>query len=120
MNSTNSSDALVDSDGDGFNAAREYVAGTAANNGSDYHRLTHVLSSNNAPFVVRFPTKSGRDYQVWYVDTGLKSGSWTLATSNRIAGTGGTMEWVDNGTQTSPHPRNATNRFYRVDVLLPQ
>jgi hypothetical protein len=69
---------------------------------------------------VHFATEASREYNIWYTDSGLMNPAWQLATSNAMSGTGGTLEWVDNGTQTAPHPFSATNRMYKIEVRLPQ
>ncbi|HEY8241601.1 MAG TPA: hypothetical protein VIH35_09145, partial [Kiritimatiellia bacterium] len=118
---TNSSDGAGDSDGDFVNNASEYISGTAPNNGSDYLRASQAVASNaTGTIIVRFPTKSQREYWIWYLNNGLLSPSWLLATSNAIPGTGGTYTWTDDGSQTTPNPIVATNRFYKIHVTLPQ
>ncbi len=120
LNSTNAADGNADTDGDGMKAWQEYVAGTAANNGNEYFDVVDSLRTNSAYVTVRFPTSLQREYRIWYANNGLLAPTWTLATTNPVAGTGGIVEWYDNGTQTSPHPSTMTNRFYRIDVRLPQ
>ena len=70
--------------------------------------------------VVRFPTKLKREYFVSYENTSLLNPSWTTANSNAIAGTGGTVQWLDDGAVTDPDPSQVTNRFYRIRVQLQQ
>jgi len=120
MNATNGADAASDEDGDGLNAYQEYVSGTDATNSADYLHVASTMRTNTTGIGVRFATELAREYNIWYADNGLRNPTWHLATSNAIPGTGGTCEWEDNGTQTSPHPFNATNRTYRIEVQLPQ
>jgi hypothetical protein len=120
MNATNGADAASDEDGDGLNAYQEYVSGTDATNSADYLHVASTMRTNTTAIGVRFATELAREYNIWYADNGLRNPTWHLATSNAIPGTGGTREWEDNGTQTSPHPFNATNRTYRIEVQLPQ
>jgi hypothetical protein len=120
LNSSNGVDFVTDADGDGMDAAEEYIAGTDPGSGSDYLRLSSSSRTNASGISVRFPTEPAREYRIWYADNGLINANWQLATSNTLAGTGGTIEWVDNGTQTTPHPFNATNRTYRIGVQLPE
>ncbi|MFO1492868.1 MAG: hypothetical protein U1F87_18605 [Kiritimatiellia bacterium] len=55
---------------------------------------------------IRFPTVAGRTYRVWYRNHSLDSppGVWTQAPGVQIAGTGGVVTWVDDGSATSPSP----------------
>ena len=70
--------------------------------------------------VVRFPTAAGRDHFVWYANQGLLNPAWALATSNPIAGTGGIVEWTDDGTHTAPALGQTTDRVYRIEYSVPQ
>ena len=120
LDSGDGADGQSDDDLDGFKAWQEYVAGTAANNGGDYPRLTSTARTNASGVSVRFPTVAQREYAVWYANQGLLSPTWQLATTNPVAGTGGVVEWIDDGLSTSPHPDATTNRFYRIEVGLPR
>jgi hypothetical protein len=120
FSATNVSDGAADADGDHINNAGEYIAGTAPDSSSDFLRATQAVQTNSTGIVVRFATKTQRDYWIWYANQGLVNPAWLLATSNAISGTGGTYSWMDDGSATDPHPKFATNRFYRIEVTLPQ
>jgi hypothetical protein len=121
FNPSNTVDGAQDSDSDRVPNADEYIAGTAPNNGSDYLRTTQTMTTNSGNgIVVQFPTKSQRDYYIYYVNGGLVAPSWLLVNTNPISGTGGTVSWTDDGTATAPAPALATNRFYKIQVGIPQ
>ena len=115
---TNSADGAADEDLDHVPNWEEYVANTDPRNIGEYLSATAARPSATG-IVVRFPTKTQREYFIHYGHS-LAGQNWILATSNGIAGTGGTVEWVDDGSQTQPGPTGVTNRFYRIRVALPE
>jgi glycosidase len=119
LDSGDGDDGSHHNDADGFNNMDEYVSGTDPNNSLDYHRLAEAEGQADG-IHVRFPTASRRDYFIYYANQTVENPLWILATSNGIAGTGGVVDWVDDGTLTSPHPAEVSNRVYRVDVSLPR
>jgi hypothetical protein len=114
------SDGSDDDDLDGLSNSGEYIAGTSKSDAADYPRLSQAAKTSAAGLTVRFPTELRRDYSIWYANSGLMSPTWQLVSTNRIRGTGGIVEWTDDGSQTAPPPAQATNRFYRIQVELPQ
>ena len=120
FNPSNSTDGTADGDIDGVRNADEYIAGTSPNNGTDYLRTTQESITNSGGVVVQFPTKVQREYFISYINQGLVNPAWSLVSTNPINGTGGTVTWIDDGSQTAPPPILATNRFYRIHVGLPQ
>ena len=118
FSSTNGADALGDADADTLLNWQEYVAGTDPHNGADYLRLT-AYDPSPTGMVVRFPTESSREYFIHYADS-LFASNWILATTNPIEGNGAIREWIDDGSATDPHPTWVTNRFYKIQVELPQ
>ena len=103
-----SSCAICDPDGDGVNNLKEYLAGTAPLNSSDWLRVNAASKSGNA-ITISFDTVSGMNYRVEY-NPDLVSGSWQVLTDG-IAGTGGVLPIID------PGGANQTQRFYRVKLL---
>lgn len=120
LNPSNSTDAASDQDGDTVNNLGEWIANTDPNNGSDYLRWSAQVATNAGGIAVRFPSKSQRDYNVWYANGGPLNATWQPATTNSIPGTGGTITWVDDGTVTAPTPSASTSRTYQIRVSLPQ
>ncbi len=120
LSPTNSSDGTGDEDSDLVNNVSEYMANTDPNVGSDFLHATSALRTNSSGIAVRFPTKTLREYHIFYANGGPLNASWTAATTNAISGTGATVEWIDNGTQTAPTPTLSTNRTYQIRVQLPQ
>jgi hypothetical protein len=111
--------AEQDADGDGVINKHEYTAGTSPLNGSEY--LFVAESENTATgMVIRFPTQLQREYRIYYADSDLTGPTWSNATPSALTGTGGTRTWTDDGSQTEPNPDQATNRFYRIRVSLPE
>jgi hypothetical protein len=120
FNPSNTVDGAGDADNDEVLNADEYISGTSPNDAQDYLRSTQAAVSNGSGIALQFPSKAQREYTIWYVNQGLLNPSWILATSNSIPGTGGTITWTDDGTQTVPAPLLTTNRFYKINVGLPQ
>jgi hypothetical protein len=112
-------DAANDPDGDGVLNWQEYIAGTSPTNGMDF-LYTGTAGQPETGFELHFPTRSRRNYFIWYNDASLCSPSWMPATTNPISGTGSTNIWTDDGTLTDPDPALVTNRFYRIEVALPE
>jgi hypothetical protein len=106
----------------GVNTVLEaYIAGLDPMNASDTVSVAGAQPAVNG-IVVRFLTKSERDYLIWYADNNLMTPTWYQTSTNRIQGTGDPYEWTDDGTETNPHQLddNVTNRFYRIEVMLPE
>ena len=119
LDAANPLDGALDQDGDGVSNAQEYTMGTDFNDAAEFLRLD-AQSVTGGGISVAFPTELQRLYNIWYLNSGLINPAWLPATTNPIAGTGGTYIWVDDGTATSPHPLQTTNRFYKIEVELPQ
>jgi hypothetical protein len=111
--------AQQDADNDGMVNRDEYIANTDPLLDTDYLYVAQTEPTNTG-ITVRFPTKSGREYRIWYENSNLVSPAWSNATPAVIQGTGSHYEWIDNGSTTEPAPDNATNRYYRIEVTLPQ
>lgn len=120
LDPANPSDAPNDQDGDGVSNFQEWIMNTAPNNSADFLRWNAMAPTNTGGIVVQFPSKTQREYFIWYANSGPLNATWLQATTNAIPGTGGTVTWVDNGTLTSPHPSATTNRTYQIRVGLPQ
>jgi hypothetical protein len=110
--------ANVDNDGDGVGNYAEYVAGTRPDDGNDYFALSQTAQSTG--ITLWFPTSSQRVYRVWYANHSIMSSNWLQSTAPTIInGTGGTVQWTDDGSGTIPHPSQVTNRYYKIDVQFP-
>lgn len=118
LDSANPADGTADEDTDFVSNADEYIMGTDPDDVEDYLRATQHRASPTG-IVVRFPTVMNREYFIKY-GSSLINPNWSAANTNGIPGTGGVVEWIDDGTLTSPAPQDATNRNYRIDVSLPQ
>jgi len=121
FNPTNPADANGDADTNGIPNWQKYVMGVDPHNPTDYlHSSATQLSPTG--IVVRFPTELQRWYYIWYANSSIMSPPWAEANTNPISGTGGTYEWVDDGSLTAPAPtsQSLTNRFYRIEVQVPK
>ncbi|HMP90553.1 MAG TPA: hypothetical protein PJ991_10145, partial [Kiritimatiellia bacterium] len=95
-----------------------YIAGLNPTNALDFFEVDHSIRSASG-ITVSFATKNEREYLIWYTDHGLMTPTWYLTSTNRIQGTGSIYDWLDDGSQTDPHPFSSTNRVYRIEVELP-
>ena len=118
LNSTNGGDAGLDSDGDGISNADEWLSNTGVGDSNDFLRAVQTMVATNGLWV-SFPGKAQREYRIWYADQGLANPAWVLATTGALTATNTITSWLDNGTQTAPHPFNTTNRFYQIKANLP-
>ena len=120
LNPMDAADAALDSDGDNVNNLDEYLADTNPFDGSDYLRVLQVSRQGNDVHV-RFPSKIGRFYYLWYADE-VSGGmwNWQQATPNSNAwwGTDGDLTFIDDGSETSPPPDDpaVNNRMYHVEA----
>jgi hypothetical protein len=117
----NPDDALLDEDDDGASNFDEYIAGTDPRDAQSRPQIQRIDMSSSG-LVVRFPTETGRLYRIWYRNHDLTQtpDSWTLATPQPFAGTGGIITWTDDGSLTTPHPSDPslTLRFYKIEIEI--
>jgi hypothetical protein len=110
--------AAQDADGDGVSNGDEYLAGTGPLDGNDYLHVS-ALEVTPAGVTVRFPSKPLRRYTIRYDSGDLKTPDWRQGVTTPLEGTGGIMEWLDDGSETTPHPLATSNRYYRIGAQLP-
>lgn len=103
-------DRRVDSDGDGFSNASEFVAGTNPLDAESLLRLESKLSATLAEAALGWPTVTGRNYQM---QRSLDLVSWQNE-GGEMTGSGG-MVWFTNAL-SQPEGRS----FYRVSVQVTQ
>ena len=115
LNRFSAGDALLDSDKDTISNRNEFVFGTSSSI-PDRYTLSTVYDRVSGNNTVSFSTATGRNYRVMYSSTLL---SW-LPGSPLIAGTGGAVQWTDDGTTTGAKPSAAAKRFYRLEVAVSQ
>ena len=122
LDPTDPTDGTNDHDSDLFLNAEEYVGRTAPDVDTEFLRFTVIApDAGSTGIVVQFPAKTMREYRVWYDSRSLLDPAWSNATPTPIVvDTNQVYEWVDDGSTTDPDPWDVTNRFYDVQVTLPQ
>ncbi len=100
---------------DGISNMEKFILGLDPN--ASGHRPFTNVAAGGGGVQVTFPTIKDREYRVVY--TSDPTGTWQAASSYMI-GTGNSMTWTDTGETTGSHPDAADQRFYRVEVRLPQ
>ena len=99
--------AKLDSDGDGEDNYREYIAGTHPNNPGDRLKTTMTQTPGNQ-LDLQVEAKAGRIYRLEST-TDLKI--WTPVTQTGVM--------TENQALSFPRPITATPTFYRIVVLMP-
>jgi len=95
-----------------------YILGLDPTDSNAFFRVLNPAVPALGGFQLDVPTAAGRLYTIWYTDNDLASPDWKQA--QQVSGTGGALQWVDDGTHTSPDPDDPSvlQRYYRVDVEL--
>jgi len=121
LDPNNPADALLDQDGDLFTNLDEYIAGTNLDDANEFPVITD-LNTDGTGSVLYFPTKPGRQYTVWYKNHTIMNppADWNIMNTAPLAGTGGIVSILDDGTMTTPAPNAPSlfRRFYRVTINL--
>jgi len=104
-------DAQTDTDGDGFTALQEYVAGTDPFKAQSALRISNVGTSGT-DMLISFSTVTGKCYLVQRCDDLANPSGWTTVQDN-VPGTGGLVQVADPGAAV------LSRRFYRVRLLSP-
>jgi hypothetical protein len=102
-----------DGDGDGLSNLQEFIVGTNPKLPNVYQANLGMTAAQDT--TLQFQTIEDRSYTVYYSHNLI---GWDIAESG-IQGTGGLMQWTDDGSQTETHPANEPRRFYRIQVDLP-
>jgi alpha-D-xyloside xylohydrolase len=103
-------DDTADTDGDGLTNAQEYRAGTNPVSATD---SLNTLSAARGPsgFTISWKSVEGIVYRVEWKNA-LTDSVWQPVPQD-IVGTGGLLQWTDDGSQTGGLP---AQRFYRITV----
>jgi hypothetical protein len=78
--------------------------------------ITITYNAQGLP-VLSFPTLKDRMYGLYYSTSLNPSATWVQAGGSMI-GTGSSMQWTDNGSQTGGPPGASQNRFYKLQVSV--
>jgi hypothetical protein len=85
----------------------------------DVREGTTLSATFNRKGVVEFSTLAGQTYYVQYAGDLGGSDGWKTALP-AIMGTGGVVQWIDNGPpKTESPPSEVASRFYRVLLVAP-
>ena len=93
-----------DDDQDGVSNLGEFIADTDPGDALDFPDVSGVRPAPHPGTRIEFETSANRRYFIYYTDDGLLVPSWTLATSNGLAGTGDVKVWIDDGSETNRIP----------------
>jgi hypothetical protein len=102
-----------DPDGDGRTNLQEYVLGTNPKVADGTSNQLTIVRPSPTTVTLSFPTIHNRLYQVYYATS--PTGTW-LTAGSAVFGTGSTMNYTDNGTDTGSAP--TSGRFYKLQVSL--
>jgi len=72
-----------------------------------------VSKDGQGNYVLQFPTLLDRLYQISFASD--LAGGWTPA-GPALIGTGGILNWTDDGSLTGTPSKNVPRRFYRVTI----
>jgi hypothetical protein len=107
--------ANADVDGDGKTSREEYVLGTNPNVADSAGTGLKIVRTSPSTVKLSFPTIHDRAYQVFYSSN--PNGPW-LTAGTAMAGTGSTIDYIDNGADTGSAPTVGQHRFYKLQVSL--
>ncbi|MFL6515700.1 MAG: TIM-barrel domain-containing protein, partial [Chthoniobacterales bacterium] len=105
------SDDTADNDGDGATNGQEYLAGTSPNDATSVFTIGSLSGQAGNGFTVTWLSQPGIIYRVQWTSS-LGDPDWQSVTPD-FTGTGSSLNWLDDGTQTSGL---SLQRFYRVAI----
>ena len=99
--------------GDGFTNLQKYITGAVPT--VPTANPIHFTESRDGQgnITLQFSTVQDRVYRVYY--NNILTGGWSRAGGD-ILGTGSTVTWTDDGSQTGAAPGSVPKRFYKVGV----
>ncbi|HEX4086186.1 MAG TPA: hypothetical protein VHY22_14820 [Chthoniobacteraceae bacterium] len=112
------SDAGDDPMGDGLTNMDKYILmldPTQAEPGG-LPQITVTYNAQGLP-VLNFPSLPDRLYSIYYGTSPGSGATWTQA-GPALIGTGSTMQWTDDGSETGGSPGTAQHRFYKLQVSV--
>ena len=104
--------ASGDADGDGSTNIQEYGAGTNPNE----FKIVTISKDAGGLVTIEWSSVYGRSYAIYYSDGPFGAAMiWTpVPNQGNIAGTGGMLSWLDNGSDIGSSPATKTQRYYKV------
>jgi hypothetical protein len=106
--------ANVDLDGDGKTNLQEYILGTNPKVPDSANAALKIVRTSSTTVKLSFGSIRDRIYRVSY--SSAPAGPWLPAGAD-IFGTGSTIDYIDNGTDTGSPPSSGA-RFYKLEVSL--
>jgi hypothetical protein len=104
------SDDNADNDGDGYTNAQEYFTGTNPNDPQSALGVGSVAAQAGG-FLVTWPSQLGIPYRVQWKNS-MTDSMWQSIAPD-FTGTGSTVNWTDDGSQTGGL---SLQRFYRIEI----
>ena len=106
--------ASADPDGDRLNNEQEFLAGTLPLDSDSVLRMESLMTDANGGFSVRWPSATGRTYQVQYGGSLFNDWLTNLPKSLLTSGPSQTnLIYTDSSANT------ATTRYYRIQLIAP-
>lgn len=108
-------------DSDELSNYGEYIADTDPWDAGSVFRILNLSRETNNDVRISFLASTQRLYTIQFNEEFIHGAfnAWQSTTSSPFWGSGGTMAWIDDGSETPAHPSLATGRVYRVRVELP-
>jgi hypothetical protein len=106
--------ANVDLDGDGKTNLQEYILGTNPKVPDSANAALTIVRTSSTTVKLSFGSIRDRIYRVSY--SSAPAGPWLQAGTD-IFGTGSTIDYIDNGTDTGLPPSSG-QRYYKLEVSL--
>ena len=109
-----------DPDGDGLSNSQEDVLGTDPLDSSD-GQVLKLKALSNGTIQLDYPSLLNRSYTIEYCDNLNSNPAWQPVNNHKnVAGFGGGVTYIDDGTGTGLPPSAIARRFYRLRASLTQ
>ena len=105
-----------DPDRDGLTNFQEFIVGTNPTVADSAANALKIVRTSSATVKLTIPTIHDRLYRVLYSSS--PNGPYVQAGPD-ILGSGTTVDYIDNGSDTGSPPATGQRRFYKLQVVLP-